>query len=71
MMTRKHFVALAAMLKLERGPSFAGGYGSMNDWQRGCYDQWSTIALNLAAVLAQDNPRFDRSRFLAACGVSS
>jgi hypothetical protein len=27
------------------------------------------IAHALAAILGADNPRFDRARFLAACGV--
>ena len=28
-----------------------------------------TFAVNLADKLAEDNPRFDKSRFLTACGV--
>jgi hypothetical protein len=28
-------------------------------------------AVDLAATLAADNPRFDRERFLKACGVQS
>jgi hypothetical protein len=28
------------------------------------------IALDLATKLGEDNPRFDRARFLAACGVN-
>jgi len=28
------------------------------------------IALNLADALQADNPRFDRARFLTACGVN-
>jgi hypothetical protein len=27
------------------------------------------LAVNLADKLEQDNPRFDRARFLTACGV--
>lgn len=27
------------------------------------------LALNLADKLAEDNPRFDKARFLTACGV--
>jgi hypothetical protein len=29
----------------------------------------ASAASTLADALAQDNPRFDRARFLAACGV--
>ena len=68
-MTRKDYIAFAAMLKTERGAHFDSvPYDQMTEWQNGTYDQWNTIALNLAGVLAQDNPRFDRARFLAACG---
>lgn len=31
----------------------------------------SKIGRQLADVCASDNPRFDRARFLAACGVQS
>lgn len=34
-------------------------------------DQTRTIAYRLADALATINPRFDRARFLAACGVAS
>ncbi len=30
-----------------------------------------TVAYQLADALAQDNPRFDRARFLKAAGVAS
>lgn len=30
-----------------------------------------TVAVLLAVDLAEGNPRFDRARFLAACGVAS
>lgn len=29
------------------------------------------VALDIAATMANDNPRFDRARFLNACGVQS
>ena len=32
-------------------------------------DMLFTVASQLAYKLEQDNPRFDRARFLAACGV--
>ena len=57
-MTRKDYVAIAAAIK-DAGERFnmdgAGNY----------------LAHQLAALLARDNPRFDRARFLAACGVQS
>ena len=59
-MTRKDYVLLAHVLKEVR-----------TDCERA---QQATPALDraaqyLAAVLGQDNPRFDRERFLKAAGV--
>ena len=61
-MTKKDYVAIAALLKHRRPnadmltPSPA-------------YSMWHGIAWDLCDVFASDNPRFDRARFLAACGV--
>lgn len=33
-------------------------------------DELQKIAESMADIFSQDNPRFDRSRFLKACGVS-
>lgn len=30
---------------------------------------WEFACMDMADMLAEDNPRFDRDRFLAACGV--
>jgi len=55
-MTRKDYVAIAAAFK--------------NADKR---DDGETIAAsvmeNIADAMARDNPRFDRARFLKACGV--
>lgn len=32
-------------------------------------DALRLVAIDLAATLAHDNPRFDRDRFLKACGL--
>lgn len=55
-MTRKDFNALAALVKTVKDGSGACGY------------QW--LAHRLADICAEDNPRFDWSRFITACGVS-
>lgn len=60
-MTRKDYVAIAAAIKL------AGSVNESTGHKLGVYD----VARVLAETLAQDNPRFDRGRFLTACGVQS
>ena len=59
-MTRKDYVMIAKTLKNERY-QFAeneDGYALLN-----------ILAHQFANQLEQDNPRFDRARFLVACGV--
>lgn len=62
-MTKKHFEAIAAILNsfyiVPRGvPSRALEAAAV-----------SGIAEEMADLFAQENPRFDRARFLKACGV--
>ncbi len=57
-MTRKDYVLIAAAIK---AASAAPGYPERNAF----------VAFSLADALATDNPRFDRVRFLKACGVQS
>ena len=54
-MTRKDFEALAAVIK-------AGRTGDNDDYA-------DKTARSTADMLATTNPRFDRDRFLKACGV--
>lgn len=57
-MTRKHFIKVAAII--------AGDYAcSANDGER---NRVKGIALSLSDMFAQENPLFDRARFLRACG---
>jgi hypothetical protein len=60
-MTRKDYVAIAAAIKE------TGKYHEHDD----AADALAFLARDLAATLAADNPRFDRARFLKACGVQS
>jgi len=60
-MTRKDFVLLAATLRTTRSAV------ESPDYKAAC----ELTARNMAHVLANDNPRFDRARFLGACGVQS
>lgn len=62
-MTRKHFIAIAALLKsngiVKPAAGFDEGYAAATD----------NIAEELATMFANENPRFDRARFLEACRV--
>lgn len=55
-MTRKDYQLIASVLN-----KFTGEQGDVVERDAMAYD--------LADALAQDNPRFDRRRFLVACGV--
>jgi hypothetical protein len=63
-MTRKDYVLIAAALKAARDEIPVGGAGAE-------YLANSVAARHIANALASDNARFDRARFLAACGVQS
>lgn len=54
MLSRKDYKAIAEIMKTE-----SRGYETIPD----------RISEKLADYFAQDNPRFDRDRFLAACGL--
>jgi len=58
-MTRRDYVAIAAALAAERACwTKADGIFAL-----------TSAANRIADVMSRDNPRFDRERFLAACGV--
>ena len=60
-MTKKDYVKIAAALKCTRGISSAAnmpGFVIVDD-----------AMTRIAEVLAADDPKFDRARFYAACGV--
>ena len=65
-MTKKHFEALAAAVREARI--------DVQDYEQyegdgGGADTLLRVTGRLADVCAQFSPRFDRTRFLAACGV--
>lgn len=65
-MTRKHFEAIAAIIKATRipgesSPGFDNGYETATE----------NIASSLASYFASQNERFDRERFLKACGFDA
>lgn len=60
MMTRKDYRAIADILKNERSTFEEGDDG---------YALLIILANQISHYMAQDNPRFNRSKFLTACGV--
>ena len=59
MITRKHFEAIALVIRSSKG--FYSDAANTRD----------IIARELASVFEQDNPNFNRKRFLMACDISS
>jgi hypothetical protein len=65
-MTRKDYIRFASLINSHECPM---GYSvdMLNTWNE-CRE---TFADRLANVLGNDNPKFDRAKFLKACGVES
>lgn len=59
-MTRKDYELIARALKRAAAEAQAEGHD---------LDALRTGAIELAYSLADDNPRFDRERFMKACGL--
>lgn len=72
-MTRKHFEALAAALRLSKPdqPTNNGPDSRKWDWPTWeALSQWRADVRAIASVLLAHNPRFD-TRFYAACGYEA
>ena len=63
-MTRKDYAALAAGLR-------EGVEATKACHSKDAQDAYEMAVYDVARVLAADNPRFDRARFLKACGVTA
>jgi hypothetical protein len=61
-MTRKDYVKIARVLALHMQVATEMGAGERKE-------TIEDLAGDLAYMLKADNPRFDRDKFLAACGV--
>ena len=75
-MTKKDYIRIAAALRgdaVHLAPNAVyPNYLTMPQWNKGAYNQWNTTVLAIAGALASEpGTRFDRARFLAACGVQS
>lgn len=62
-MTRKDYVLIADALAQPIRP--------LTGHEHAMTIAWGETVRNLTRALANDNPRFDRARFLKACGVAS
>ena len=68
MMSKKHYEAIANRIALvSSGTKYLTENTAARGHQRGVVE----LASVLADYFATENPRFDRERFLAACGVQS
>jgi hypothetical protein len=67
-MTRKDYVRFAAMLKQQRIDAMKPEYADQHSHYSSYCDGTARCT---ADVFAADNERFDRARFLKACGVES
>lgn len=83
-MTRKHFEAIAAIVKrqyvdarsmsltiLRSTPSDEDGECPAAKYDIGRMNAAKQLAYDLSDYFAAEDPRFDRARFLAACGVKA
>lgn len=59
-MSRKHYIAVAAIIE------FGLGAADTDDG----LDVVTAMAHRFASMFNADSPRFDRGRFLAACGLN-
>lgn len=68
-MTRKDYILIAAALREAVWEAETGrpGYVPLQETRA----VMAIVNGRMADALANDNPRFDRARFLAACGVTA
>jgi len=62
--SKKHFEALAYALSAEQPAKYEENGGVSL-----AYLKWENCVGIIANVLAASNPRFDRAKFLEACGI--
>lgn len=64
-MTKKHFEQFAFMLNGQKPIE------STDPYQKGAFDQWKVMVRRTADIFGENNSRFNRSKFLEACGYPS
>jgi hypothetical protein len=67
-MTRKDYKKIAEVLR-EGRPERQQDHKdfAIRQWSNGARDAWETIVIRMARMLAADNPRLDKEKFVAAC----
>lgn len=68
-MTRKHYKAIAETLANHKR-SIDAIDRARAGYRRGSHAQWSRTVLEFALLFGVDNPRFDRDKFIVACGMT-
>lgn len=68
-MKKKHYEAIAAAILKTRADYALEPTPPV--YRKGACEALCLLAYRLARAMAADNPKFDRDRFLAACGVES
>ena len=61
-MTKKDFERFAFMLNGQKPVE------SSDPYQMGAFDQWKVMVRRTADIFGESNSRFNRSKFLEACG---
>lgn len=62
-MTKKDYILIAAALNRSKPESYLKGIIHSPNLER----QWECDVEHIADVLQEDNPRFDRDKFIQAC----
>lgn len=68
-MTKKDFELIAAALRASRPDPMR--IAASEEYIEGCENQFRLSCETITKAVQTTNPRFDRARFLAACGVQS
>lgn len=72
-MTKKHFIAIAATIRAQLDGLNTEIIQNIDSDENPACQQAETVeetARRLCDVFTNENPRFDRARFLAACGIN-
>lgn len=71
MFAKRHYEAIAEVLYRIRPAIHSGLTTTERIRLDGAYVNWENVLVVLADDFAKDNPRFNRIKFYAACGVRS